>query len=52
MPLENAVCRDDGRQRRRQVAGLLLAQVIAHLDRQRQHLGERAGGVVVGELRR
>jgi hypothetical protein len=35
---------------RRQVAGLFLPEVVAHLERKRQHLYQRPGCCVVGQL--
>src|SRR5918994_554234 len=40
----------DRGQGRRQVAGLLLTEVVAHLDRERQHPDQRPGRVVVHQL--
>ena len=40
-----------GGQGRRQIACLLLTEVVAHLDGERQHLDQRSGRVVVDQLR-
>src|SRR5205807_2598908 len=37
-------------QRRRQIAGLFLAEMVARLDRERQHLDQRSGRIVVDQL--
>jgi hypothetical protein len=36
--------------RRRQIAGLFLTEMVAHLDRERQHLDQGSGRVVVDQL--
>src|SRR5947207_1341901 len=46
-PVEKSTCRSKWR---RQVAGLFLAQVVAHLDCERQHLGQRSSRRVLDQL--